>query len=52
MAIWRVEMSGEAREVYDVEADSEEEAKAHWSDGDLVISEVFGVEPVSAKEMD
>lgn len=45
-------MSGDAREVYDVEADSEEEAMARWSSGELVISEVFGVEPISAKRIE
>lgn len=45
-----VEMQGECREVYSVEADSPEDAMARWSEGDHVITETMGVEPVSARE--
>ena len=53
MASYRVEMQGECREIYDVEADSEEEAMANWSSGILWLSEATSMEPVSAlKEED
>lgn len=47
---WQVEVSGDVRELYDVQADSEEEAMANWQDGIHVLTEVTSSEPVSAKE--
>ena len=44
MATYRVEMHGDVREVYDVEADSEEEARENWADGCFIISESQGME--------
>jgi hypothetical protein len=38
-----VELRGEVREVYTVEADSEEEAREIWADGILEISEAYGM---------
>ena len=52
MAWFKVEMRGECREVYDVEADSEEEAMANWADGHHVITEAEGMEPVSAQKLE
>jgi len=52
MATYSVEMVGECREVYDVEADSEEEAMANWASGYHVITEASGMEPVSARKME
>jgi hypothetical protein len=52
MATWRVEMRGDVREAYDVEADSEEDAMANWMNGELIITEVMCVEPVSARKED
>lgn len=49
MATYYVEMRGTCREVYEVEADSAEEAMARWEDGIHVITEAEGVEPVSAR---
>jgi len=52
MATFRVELVGGCREVYDVEADSEEEAMANWSDGTHIITEAQGMEAVSAFKTD
>lgn len=49
MATYRVEMEGDCREVYEVEADSEAEAMANWADGVHVITEVMGSSPVYAR---
>lgn len=49
MATYYVEMTGEAREVYAVEADSEDEAMENWASGEHVITEAYGMEPVSAR---
>lgn len=45
---YTVEVRGVAREVYYVEADSEEEAMENWATGDLVLSEVYSCDPVEA----
>lgn len=47
-----VEMHGEVRELYSVEADTEEEATANWSDGDMFLSEAQGMGFYSVKEED
>lgn len=52
MPWYRVECTGEVREVYLVEAESAAEAMARWADGDLVLSEASSVEPVSAEADD
>lgn len=44
-----VECEGQVREVYAVEADSEQEAMDRWATGNLVIQEAYSVEPVSAE---
>lgn len=44
MATYRIEMHGDCREVYDIEADSEEEARENWADGHLVVMESQGME--------
>lgn len=49
MPTYRVEMTGVAREVMIVEADSEEEAMANWADGTSEIIECSSMEPVSAR---
>jgi hypothetical protein len=49
MATYRVECVGEVREVYMVEADSEEEAVANWSNGALYLSEASSMEGISAE---
>lgn len=49
MATYRVECTGEAREVFLVEADSEEEAMARWADGTSIVLEASSMEPVSAR---
>lgn len=52
MAWFKVEMRGDCREVYDVEADSPEEAMSNWAEGHHVITEAEGMEPVSAQKME
>lgn len=47
--IYRIECTGEVREVYLVEAESEEEARAEWAEGELIVQESIGVEPVSVR---
>lgn len=49
MAQYRVEVTGEVRELYVVEADSPEEAMANWHLGTHVLSEAQTMEPVSAE---
>ena len=49
MAIYHVEMTGECREVYEVEADTEQDAMARWADGTHLLTEAIAVEPVSAR---
>lgn len=44
-----VEVRGEVREVYTVQAESEADAMARWHEGELWVSESFGCEPVSAE---
>ena len=51
MPIWYVECSGDVREVYAVEADTESESLEKWSDGELVVSEASTF-PGSAKLME
>lgn len=52
MAQYRVEMSGEAREVYIVEADTPQQAAEQWSTGYLFVQECsgMGVESVTLDE--
>lgn len=50
MGNYLVEMHGEVREVYAVQAESEAEAIANWSTGELVISEAEGMEFYSLRE--
>jgi hypothetical protein len=52
MAWFKVELRGECREVYEVEADSEEEAMSYWAEGHHVITEAEGMEVVSATMLD
>jgi hypothetical protein len=49
MRQYTVECRGDVREVYVVEAVSMADAMRRWHEGDLVISEAQGVEPVSAR---
>ena len=47
-----VEMHGDVREVYAVDADSPEEAREAWAYGDLVVSEASSMEFYSVREDD
>jgi hypothetical protein len=44
MSRYRVEVTGESREVYIVEADSYGEASEKWSEGRLLVSEASSME--------
>lgn len=48
---YTVELHGEVREVYTVNAKSEEDARANWTKGHLFISEASGME-VTSVELD
>lgn len=50
MTEYRVELRGESREVYYVEADSPEEAAEIWHTGTLDISECYGMEVERVEE--
>ena len=41
--LFTVEMHGDVRELYEVEAETEQEARERWSDGTLVLSEAYGM---------
>ena len=49
MTQYRVELTGEASEVYIVEADSEQEARDNWMHGWQQVSECSGMEVVSVQ---
>ena len=49
MSTYLVECEGQVREVYAVEASSEQEAMDRWATGNLVIQEAYSVEAVSAE---
>jgi hypothetical protein len=44
MPRFTVEMHGDVRELYEVEADTADEAAENWASGDLYLSETMGVE--------
>lgn len=50
MPNFEVEMRGDVREVYIVEAESEADAMERWHEGTCVIQETQGVVPISARE--
>ena len=52
MSTYRVELTGEAREVYYVEAEDAEDAAQNWSQGDHELTEAFGMEVTSVTEDD
>lgn len=49
MATYLVECEGLVREVYAVEASSDQEAMDRWATGNLVNQEAYSVEPVTAE---
>jgi hypothetical protein len=49
MTTYRVELRGDVREVYTIEADSAEDAAARWHEGDLYLSEASGMEVLSVE---
>lgn len=52
MSEWMVECHGDAREVYCVEAETEQEAMDNWASGFLQVSEASSMESVSAVKDD
>lgn len=50
MPDYLVELTGDLREVYAVEAASAEEARENWMDGHLVNSEAQGMSVYSVRE--
>lgn len=50
MPDYRVTLRGESREVYVITADTPEEARERWSEGDLYVSEASGMEVDSVEE--
>lgn len=50
--VYLVEMHGESREVYEIEASSAEEAREKWFEGSLVVQESSSMEFYSVREDD
>lgn len=49
MSTYIVEVHGDVRELYTVEADSEAEAMENWHTGDIFLTETSSAGPVSAR---
>jgi hypothetical protein len=49
---WIVEMVGEVRELYAVEADTADEARERWMEGERVLAESSSMEFHSVREDD
>ncbi len=49
---WTVEMRGECRELYAVEAETPEEARERWMDGRLTLSEASSMDVYAVREDD
>lgn len=52
MPTYAVERRTTGREVYYVDADTEEEAVENWMDGELLVAEVTDSEPYSVRIAD
>ena len=52
MPTYRVEVEGTGREIYYVNAANERDAMDNWSTGQHDLTEVYGVEPISAEEVE
>ncbi len=52
MKTYRVELCGESREFYAVEAESPEDARENWHNGRLYLSECYGMDVASVEEDD
>jgi hypothetical protein len=50
MKTYLVEMHGESREVYYVQAETEEDARENWMEGDLMVQESSSMEIYSVRE--
>ena len=51
MSTYRVECTGDVREVYHVEAESEEDALERWHEGECVLMETTFSEPVDVESI-
>lgn len=51
MSQYRVELRGDVREVYIVEADSPEQAREQWAGGFLFLTECSGMDVESVREV-
>jgi hypothetical protein len=49
MPTYRVELRGEARELFTIEAENEDEARERWHEGDSYLLEASGMEVVSVE---
>jgi hypothetical protein len=52
MTTYKVELRGEARELFTVEADSPEKAAEKWADGESYLLEASSMEVYSVEEDD
>lgn len=50
MTVYRVELRGDVRELYVVIADSPEDARRRWQEGDLYLSEASSMEVYAVEE--
>lgn len=50
MKTYRVELRGESREIYYVEAESEDDARENWYTGELAVSECYGMDVEKVEE--
>lgn len=50
MTVYRVELHGEARELFEVEAESPEEAATLWEQGESYLKECTSTEIYSVEE--
>jgi hypothetical protein len=50
MSLYKVEMRGESREVYYVDADSPEDAAENWHTGQLDVTECYGMEVYTVQQ--
>lgn len=52
MSLYRVELRGDCREVYYVDADSPEDAAENWHTGQHDLTECYGMEVEKVEEED
>lgn len=52
MPTYRVELRGDAREVYYVNATDEDDARANWHTGHLELTECYGMDVDTVEEVE